>query len=261
MPKAVINKSLTLYYQIQGHGLPIVFIHPPVLGHKVFKHQQKLAENYQLIFYDLPGHGQSTKGSDILSIPLLAEELRKLLDVIGVEKVVVCGFSHGTLIAQEFALRYPERTAALILCSGYPEVKSLNIRSLAAGGMAFAKLDQVPLMAKFLAKTHRFYKQDEAELYEYAKKANSQKISEYIKAGLNYKSTPFLHQLNMPVLLVYGSLEKMNHRYRKVFEKEISDLQVVFVDGATHQLPPRSFLEFNKIIDQFLKPLIDFRHS
>lgn len=260
MSKAIIDKSLTLHYQVIGHGLPIVFIHPPVLGHKVFKHQQKLAENYQLIFYDLPGHGQSTTGSHILSIPLLAEELRKLLDIIGVEKVVVCGFSHGTLIAQEFALRYPERTNALILCSGYPEVKSLNIKSLAAGGIAFSTLHQVPLLAKILAKTHRFYKEDEVELYHYAKKANGRKISEYIKAGLNYKSTPFLYQLDMPVLLVYGTLEKMNHRYRKVFEREISNLQVVFVDGATHQLPPRSFMEFNKIIDQFLKSLSEFRH-
>lgn len=123
--------------------------------------------------------------------------------------------------------------------------------------MALAKLNQMPLLARIMAKTHRYYKQDEEELYQYALKAKPQKICEYIAAGLEYTSISRLHRLKVPVLLVYGSLEKMNHRYCKLFEKELSDLQVVVVKGATHQLPPRFFHTFNGIVHQFLSSLTD----
>lgn len=176
----------------------------------------------------------------------------KLLNAIDVGKVAICGFSYGTLVAQEFALKYPERVNSLILCSGFPEVKTCNIKTLAAGGIALAKLNQLPLLARIMAKTHRYYTKDEEELYQYALKARPQKIYEYIKAGLDYSALPRLHRLTVPVLLVYGSREKMNLRYYKLFEKELSHLQVVVVKGATHQLPPRFFHTFNGIIRQFL---------
>lgn len=257
MPSVVVDESLSLYYSIYGKGPPIVFIHPPVLGHQVFKHQEKLAEHYQVILFDLPGHGESSAGNKTLSISNLADNLCGLLDALKVEKVAVCGFSHGTLIAQEFALKYPGRVNSLILCSGYPEVRTCNIRSLAAGGIALAKLNEMPLLARIMAKTHRYYRQDEEELYQYALKAQPQKVYEYIAAGLKYTSISRLHRLEMPVLLVYGSLEKMSHRYCKLFEKELPHLQVVVVKGATHQLPPRFFHSFNGIIHQFLLPLTD----
>lgn len=255
MPSIVIDESLSLYYSIYGKGPPIVFIHPPVLGHKVFKHQERLAEHYQVILFDLPGHGKSSTGSKKLSISNLADSVCELLDVLKVEKVAVCGFSHGTLIAQEFALKHPNRVNSLILCSGYPEVRTCNIKSLAAGGMALAKLNQIPLLSRIMAKTHRYYKQDEEELYQYALKAKPQKIYEYITAGLEYTSISRLHLLEMPVLLIYGSLEKMNHQYVKLFEKELSNLQIVVVKGAPHQLPPRFFHAFNGIVRQFLSSL------
>lgn len=255
VPSVVVDESLSLYYSVQGNGPPIVFIHPPVMGHQVFKHQKRLARQYRVILFDLPGHGKSSEGQKELTISNLAETLCELLNALEIENLAVCGFSHGTLIAQEFALKYPERVNSLILCSGYPEVNTCNIKALAVGGMALAQLNQMPLLARILAKTHRHYKRDEEELYRYALKAKPQEVQEYIKAGLAYTAVPHLHRLTMPVLLVYGSLEKMNHRYYKLFAKEIPHLQLVVVKGATHQLPPQFFHTFNGIIHQFLLPL------
>src|SRR5690606_33292022 len=99
MSYAKIDDSLTLYYQTKGEGLPIVFIHPFVMAHNVFMHQEPLAEKYQTIFFDMAGHGNSSKGDVPLTIELLAEHLKKLLDRIGIDKVVVCGYSHGGLVA------------------------------------------------------------------------------------------------------------------------------------------------------------------
>ncbi|WP_018391941.1 alpha/beta hydrolase [Bacillus sp. 37MA] len=248
-----IDDSVSLYYHVKGKGKPIVFIHPPVIGHKVFKHQEELADRYQTIFYDLRGHGQSTAGNARLSIPLLTEDLKKLLDEIGISKAVVCAFSNGGTVAQDFALQYPERTEALILSGGYSEVNSFSLKSTIKLGMTFAKLNQIPLIAKVLAKTHKVTKEDEEEFFQYACKANPQRVYEFCKAGLSYSSTERLHQLKIPVLLVYGSNEKTMHHYRKPFQEASAYVKVNYIKGAFHEVPPRHFREFNEAIHRFLQ--------
>jgi 3-oxoadipate enol-lactonase len=45
------------------------------------------------------------------------EQVRKALDLAGVERAAICGVSYGGLIAAAFAARYPERATALVLVS------------------------------------------------------------------------------------------------------------------------------------------------
>lgn len=255
MPYAAIGDNLSLYYHVKGEGLPIVFIHPFVMGHNVFKHQESLAENYKTIFFDLTGHGQSSKGTTPLSIEILAEDLMKLLDQIGIKKAVLCGYSYGGLVAQEFALTYPERTVALILSGGFSEVSSLTPKIFIKSVMALAKIRQIGLAAKLQAKLNKCFPEDEKEIYEYARKSDATRSYEFCKAGLHYKSTNALHRLNMPILLVYGSLEKPMHRYRIPFQQSAPQTEVVYIQHGTHQLPPRSFSAFNAVVDRFLQPI------
>jgi hypothetical protein len=57
----------------------------------------------------------------------------------------------------------------------------------------------------------------------------------------------------MPVLLVYGSKEKSMHHYRLPFQQHASDVQVIYIKGASHEVPPRHFPEFNGVVHQFLQ--------
>lgn len=255
MPYAAIRKDLSLYYHVKGKGLPIVFIHPFVMGHNVFKHQEPLADRYKTIFYDLAGHGQSSKGTSPLSIKLLAEDLKKLLDQIGIERAVVCGYSHGGLVAQEFALTYPERTLAIILSGGFSEINNLTPKVFIKSVMVLAKIRQIGLAAKLQAKLNKCFPEDEKEIYEYARKSDAARSYEFCKTGLHYKSTNALHRLNMPILLVYGSLEKPMHHYRIPFQQAAPQTEVVYIQNGTHQIPPRSFSEFNAVVDRFLQPI------
>ncbi|HSI66366.1 MAG TPA: alpha/beta hydrolase [Planococcus sp. (in: firmicutes)] len=255
MPFAQIENDVSLYYHTNGNGLPIVFVHTFIMGHNVFKHQEQLSEKYQTIFFDLRGHGRSSKGNRPVTIELLADDLKKLLDQLGIEQAVLCGYSHGGLIVQEFALKYPERTAAIILSGGYSELNSFTPKFFIKFSMWSAKFKQMAAISKIQAIINRYDKQDEKEIYEYALKTDSQRSYEFCKTGLSYNSTSLLHRLKMPILLVYGSLEKPMHHYMEPFLKEAPQTQVVFIDKGTHQLPPRSFQEFNAILDRFLQPM------
>jgi pimeloyl-ACP methyl ester carboxylesterase len=166
---------------------------------------------------------------------------------------VICGFSNGGTIAQEFALRYPERTEALILSGGYSEVNSLFLKSTIKLGMVFAKRNKIPLIAKVQAMTHKVTKEDEEEFYHYACKAEAQRVYEFCREGLFYSSTKRLHRLKMPVLLVYGLNEKTMHHYRKPFQQSIINVKVNYIKRASHEVPPRHYSEFNYAIHRFLQ--------
>ncbi|MFD1030160.1 alpha/beta fold hydrolase [Metaplanococcus flavidus] len=62
MPYAKIDDSLTLYYQSKGVGMPIVFIHPFVIAHSVFLHQEPLSDKHRTIFFDMAGHSLADLG-------------------------------------------------------------------------------------------------------------------------------------------------------------------------------------------------------
>lgn len=255
MPYAAIDDSVTLYYELKGEGLPIVFIHPFVMGHNVFMHQEPLAAHYQTVFYDVRGHGQSSKGDLPITIDLLARDLKKLLDHLGIEKAVLCGYSQGGLVAQEFALLFPDRIHALILSGGFSELNNFTPKFFIKSVMALARLRQIPIAAKLQAKLNKRFPEDEPKIYEYGKKADSKRAAEYCKAGLIYNSTHSLYRLKMPILLVYGSLETPMHHYRIPFQMAAPQTQVVFIEKGTHQVPPQSFEKFNAVVHQFLQPL------
>lgn len=235
--------------------MPIVFIHPFVMGHNVFMHQEKLAEKYQTIFYDLAGHGRSSKGDKPLTISLLAEHLKVLLDQIGVDKVVVCGYSHGGLIAQEFALKYPDRVIAMILSGGYSELNNFTPIFFIKSVMYLAKLRMIPVAARLQAKLNKHYPEDEQKIYQLAKKTDPERSYEFCRNGLDYVSTYSLHRLKMPILLIYGTLEKPMHHYQNPFLQKAPQTEVIYIDKGTHQVPPGSFHEFNGAVQQYLKPI------
>lgn len=99
-----------------GDGPPLVLMHPINVGAGVFARQfASLAGRYRLICVHNPGVGATTWDAD-LSLTGLARMQRAVLTELRAEPPFrVVGSSFGGLIAQEFALLYPEECAALVL--------------------------------------------------------------------------------------------------------------------------------------------------
>jgi len=76
----------------------------------------RLAGHYQLIRYDLRGHGLSEAPPQSYSAVDLAGDVVAILDWLNIHRAIVCGVSVGGLVAQAVALNYPERVRALVLC-------------------------------------------------------------------------------------------------------------------------------------------------
>jgi 3-oxoadipate enol-lactonase len=103
-----------LHYERAGIGHPLVLIHGFSLNTQMWEDQFAVfAQHYQTIRYDMHGSGRSALPTEE---PFTAvDDLRALLDALGVSRTFVLGLSLGGSVAIDFALAYPERTSALVL--------------------------------------------------------------------------------------------------------------------------------------------------
>jgi len=112
---AKIN-GLKLSYQFYGKGFPIIFIHGYGAKKEIWKTQvADISKKFQTITFDLRGTGESDRPNIPYTMKMLAEDVKGLMDFIGIEKVHLVGRSFGGMIAQHFVLQYPEKVEKLVL--------------------------------------------------------------------------------------------------------------------------------------------------
>ncbi|MDH3221290.1 MAG: alpha/beta fold hydrolase [Gammaproteobacteria bacterium] len=141
MPETSRNGSV---YELSGPGdaSTVVFVHGLGLNRHVWeKYVPQFAHRFQVLNYDLFGHGDSVAPPSPTSLTTFSEQLLDLLDELGIEQCSIIGFSLGGMINRRFAMDHPRRLRALaILNSPHerdPEAQKLvEQRALdsAAGG-------------------------------------------------------------------------------------------------------------------------------
>jgi 3-oxoadipate enol-lactonase len=116
---AVTINGTNLYYEIAGKGKTIVLLHGFSLDTRMWDDQfSVLSEKFQVLRYDMRGFGQSnTPTSEVYSH---TDDLKSLLDFLGIETATIVGLSRGGRWAIEFALDFQEKVQSLILADSMP---------------------------------------------------------------------------------------------------------------------------------------------
>lgn len=111
--RAVAIGDARINYEITGSGPVVVLIHGWALDLTVWDDQiPLLARGHRVLRYDLRGFGGSTGHADLTGD---ADDLRILLDSLGIRSAYVVGLSRGSRVALDFAVAFPERVRALVL--------------------------------------------------------------------------------------------------------------------------------------------------
>jgi pimeloyl-ACP methyl ester carboxylesterase len=92
---------------------------------------ETLGDRYRLIAFDNRGSGRSPRVDGRLSTASMADDAAALLRALGVSAAHVAGFSMGSAIAHELALRHPDAVRSLVLVSTYARPDALFRAQLA----------------------------------------------------------------------------------------------------------------------------------
>ena len=108
--------DIDIYYEIEGEGTRVLVIsgtggdlrRQPNLA-------SVLSDRFTTLSYDQRGLGQTSIPDGPYSMAGYAQDAAALLDAVGWDRCMVMGTSFGGMVAQEFAVTFPERVEKLVL--------------------------------------------------------------------------------------------------------------------------------------------------
>ncbi|HNR66615.1 MAG TPA: alpha/beta fold hydrolase [bacterium] len=117
----VLVNGANLWYEIEGRGEPLLLIAGgPGSAHDVFSpHFSALADANRIIYFDAYGRGKSDRAKSPRGYAFArdVEDVEGIRKALNLGKINVLGHSYGGLVAQAYALRYPESVDKLILAN------------------------------------------------------------------------------------------------------------------------------------------------
>jgi 3-oxoadipate enol-lactonase len=220
------------------------------LSGEVWKRQVAgLAADYQVITWDLRGHGRSESPDGTCVLGDLAADLVAILDDAAIAQGVVLGHSAGSVIALQFALDYPARAAGLILVGAASECDT-------AAHRFYEEVAQLAENQGMEPVRQRLGLRREQDAASEPNPITFAKIARCMGNLHLQPLTPRLHQIRCPTLVCVGEKDVFGVDPSLVLSRGIAGAHLKIVPGRGHGL----FLEdpegFNHIVDGFLRSLL-----
>lgn len=109
------QRAGTLSVLRAGSGAPLVLLHPLALAAELWRPLAARLPGFDVLAFDLRGHGESTWDGKPFSIEDMAGELGRALDILDLDRIHLLGMSMGGSVAMTFAGKHPDRVRSLVL--------------------------------------------------------------------------------------------------------------------------------------------------
>ena len=247
-------KGQRLFYQETGDGPLLVLIHGLGATHDMWWPQLKpFSERYRVITFDCRGHGASSFFRPGNNLDDLGEDLASLLDHLQVPGATICGVSFGGVVAQHFALAFPERCRALVIADSFSEVHALD--SLGAW-LQVPMLRVLPrsLFARLAATAYprKRWELARTEIQKAGLTVRRQEVAR-LRALLNkLHLTTELWQILCPTLFIVGDRWPTMIKYSEIMHKSIPQSELRIVPDACDPTSLTNVEKFNSLVLDFL---------
>ncbi len=271
---ATVN-GIKICYEIHGEGYPVVLIHGFGL-HKEFWVGQisTLAKYFKVISLDNRGSGKSDHPKEPYKLETLADDVKCLLDILGIQKAHVIGWATGAMIAQYLVLQYPMRVNKLILIAALTKlpVDKSGLEMFKNSQLTFHKEKLKDPENAFFTKmkqrfSRNFYKQlveksDEkfhgifttSDLMDLVFKDSSQPydIENRINAIAGLNTIDRIHEVQNDVLILTAEKDRISPKSVSIELNNKLKRSKLFVFDGGHYFPLENAPEVNKMIIDFL---------
>src|SRR5690606_513815 len=115
---------ITLYHQRENYGRAqaLIFVNSLGSDYRIWDDMAPDLCDYNLLRYDLRGHGLSDCPSAPYRMSDHSNDLAQLILGLGLKNVVLVGISVGGMIAMDYAAQHPDKVKALVLLDTFPKI-------------------------------------------------------------------------------------------------------------------------------------------
>jgi 3-oxoadipate enol-lactonase len=216
----------------------------------------KFAGIYQVIRYDLRGHGRSSQSASFFTLQDLGADVLSLLDRHGIRRAHFCGLSLGGLIGQWLGLHAAERLLSLVLADtapqmGTPEQWDDRIGQIERGGMSAIS---GATMERWFTEDFRAHEPETVahfrSIVERTSPAGYVACAKVVRERLPSGS---LGEISVPTLVVTGRFDSAAkpEECRKIAAQIAGSRYVELV--AAHISPVEASDQFNRTMEAFLE--------
>ncbi|WP_129730164.1 alpha/beta fold hydrolase [Ectobacillus funiculus] len=247
----------SIHYIEKGQGAPIIFIHGVGLDLNIWSNQvQALSSEYRVICYDMLGHGKSACPPGPYTLEQFVKQLDELFSNLSLSQAHLVGFSMGGLVAQAYAIRYPEKVCSLTIMS------SVAKRSEGQRQGVLARVKEVEKQghkATITAAIQRWFNKPFMEKHpevvaQIQQRLENNQPNAYLSAYRVFATADEelyeqLAQIQCPTLIVTGELDQgSTSEMAELMAKQIPHSEVVIFPGIKHMLPIEAAESLNQLL-------------
>ena len=242
----VITKHLEIYFEKTSpkKNGPLLFIGGPDgdLRNKPNQLNSPLADHFEIISYDQRGLGQTSCPPGDFTMQDYADDAKELWDLLGIKHAPVVGVSFGGMVAQELAIRHPNKVGKLVLCctssggeggSSYPlhDLQDLDLVDRTRIGL---KLRDIRITDEWIRENNHFGT-DSHERSTESKQFHTDRsrLMKQLSARKNHDTFSRLALIDQPVLLAGGIYDGIAPpENMRVLHKKIRGSLLKFFSGG-----------------------------
>lgn len=263
MPFADLN-GFRVYFEVSGSGFPLLLINGLGSDHLEWLFQVPAFErHFRVVVYDHFGTGKSDVPPGPYTTARMADDAGILLDALGIRRAHVLGVSLGGMIAQEVALRHPDRLERLVLGCTAPG-GSLSVRPSAAAMAAFLdagkgnpESELRRMMPYLYTDAYMQERPDEIDAFIRRRLENRTDPAGFVAqlhAAMTHDAADRLGRIGARTLVVTGDADRLVPPENSArIAQRIPGARRVVIPGAPHRLFAENAEAFNREVLDFLQ--------
>lgn len=266
------ERDVDIYFEDYGFGQPVILIHGWPLSHRAWEKQVSAVVDagYRCIAYDRRGFGNSDAPWGQYDYSTLASDLHAIIHQLGLEDVILVGFSMGGGEVVRYCTDYGTSNIdrVVLVASIIPLVaqKDDNPHGVPQkdleGIMDALKSDRVGFLKNFHSNFYNYEdlndRISEAQLeYDWviASHASPRATLQAAKAWAETDFRPELDNVDVPCLVIHGDDDRIVpfETSGKQAAEKIANAKLVVIKDAPHGLNATHAEELNKHLLEFIK--------
>ncbi len=269
MPHITAGDGIRLCYEEAGAGTPLLFVHEFAGDLRSWEPQVRhFSRLYRCIAYNARGYPPSDVPEDVerYSQEHARDDLRAVLDALGISRAHVVGLSMGAFATLHFGMRYADRALSLTIAGGGYGAHSAHYTQFQADARANAKTMRAKGMAHF-ASTYghgptrvQFANKDPRGFAEFIRMLSEHSPLGSANTMLGYQGrrpslyalTEEMKQIRVPTLLLAGDEEEPCLEACLLMKRCIPSAALAVLPRSGHAINLEEPALFNRLLEDFL---------